>query len=452
MNIHRSPQTALPVPATVHRLDRGLTLIHHHLPATGVAAIDVWVNAGSIVEPDEWSGMAHFLEHMIFKGTSKIAPGEFDQAIENRGGMTNAATSYDYAHFYITTASKDFAETLPYLGELLLNAAIPNDEFEREREVVLEEISQTYDNLDSIAFQALSELVYQRHPYGRPILGTEESLMPRSADDMRAFHRSHYQPENMTIVITGDIDLAEAKHQVDQAFHSFPDPLPCPRHEAEAEPPITSIRREELYLPRLEQARLLMAWIAPGVEPLTAQDQTDEPLPWKRVARSNQQDPLRSACGLDLLSAVLGAGRTSRLIQELREERQLVQEIDCSFSLQRDSSLFTIAAWLDPQDLERVEALICDRLSLLMNTPISQAELDRAKRLLCNDYAFSTETPGQLAGLYGYYHSLAQIEAAIAYPHWIQSFTAEDLRDLASHYLSPYHYAVIVVKPMGSDC
>ncbi|MGG6267934.1 M16 family metallopeptidase [Leptolyngbya sp. AN03gr2] len=448
MNIHRSPQLSFPLPATVHRLDNGLTLIHHHLPATGVSAIDVWVNAGAIVEPDDWMGMAHFLEHMIFKGTHQIAPGEFDSAIENRGGMTNAATSYDYAHFYMTTASKDFSETLPYLSELLLNAAIPDEEFDRERDVVLEEISQTYDDPDSIAFQFLSELVYQRHPYGRPILGTEESLMPRSADEMRSFHRAHYQPENMTVVIAGDVDLDQAKLQVEKAFGKFPNPGSCVRHEAEAEPPITSIRREEVYLPRLEQARLLMAWIAPGVEPLIWQNE-EELLPWQRVERSNQQDPIKSACGLDLLSAVLASGRTSRFVQEFREERQIVQAIDCSFSLQRDSSLFTIAAWLDPKDLERVEALICDRLSHLMTTPISQAELDRAKRLLCNDYAFSTETPGQLAGLYGYYHSLAEIEAAIAYPHWIQSFTTEDLRDLASHYLSPYHYAAIVVKP---DC
>jgi predicted Zn-dependent peptidase len=110
--------------------------------------------------------------------------------------------------------------------------------------------------------------------------------------------------------------------------------------------------------------------------------------------------------------------------------------------------LFTITAWLDPENLERVEALICDRLSQLMTTPITDAELTRGKRLLCNDYAFSTETPGQLAGLYGYYHTLAQAEAAIAYPHWIQSFTTDDLRDLASQYLSPYHYAAIVAKAL----
>ncbi len=147
-----------------------MTLIHQSVPITGVAAVDVWVKAGAIVEPVEWSGMAHFLEHMIFKGTDRLPPGSFDQVIENRGGVTNAATSHDYAHFFMTTASQHLSETLPYLGELLLNAAIPDDEFDRERDVVLEEIRQTYDSPDCIAFEALAESVYQRHPYGRPIL------------------------------------------------------------------------------------------------------------------------------------------------------------------------------------------------------------------------------------------------------------------------------------------
>lgn len=444
----RSPQS-LPscLPATILKLDNGLTLIHQQISGSGVAAVDVWVNAGSIAEIDDWSGMAHFLEHMIFKGTDRLPPGHFDAVIENRGGMTNAATSYDYAHYFMTTASQDFGDTLPYLAELLLQAAIPDDEFEFEREVVLEEIRQTFDNPDCVAFQALAESVYQRHPYGRSILGTEELLMQRTPDEMRAFHRTHYQPHNMTVVIVGDVALEHTIKVVERSFHDFPTPADCPRHEVEAEPPITSIRRQELRLPRLEQARLMMAWITPGVDSPLWRDEND-PLPWKRFVELDKRDPLRDALGLDLLSAVLSEGRTSRLVQELREERQLVQGVSCGFSLQRDSSLFTITAWLEPKDLERVEALLCDRLSQLMTTPVSETELSRSKRLLCNDYAFSTETPGQIAGLYGYYHTLAQVDAAIAYPRWIESFSPEDLRDLASQYLSPYHYAATVVKPL----
>lgn len=403
-----------------------MTFIHQQVPATGVAAVDVWVKAGAIVEPDEWSGMAHFLEHMIFKGTDRLPPGSFDKVIENRGGVTNAATSYDYAHFFMTTASQYLGDTLPYLGELLLNAAIPDDELDRERDVVLEEIRQSHDDPDCIAFQALAESVYQRHPYGRPILGTEDSLMPRSPDEMRRFHRAHYQPHNMTVVIVGDVDHDDAVKWVERSFPTFPSPIICPRSEPEAEPPIVGIRRQELRLPRLEQARLMMAWLAPGMD----------------------DDPLQNAYGLDLISVLLAESQSARLVQELREDRQLVQAVGSSFSMQRESSLFTITAWLEPENIERVEALICDRLSALTTTLVSEVELARSKRLLCNDYAFSTETPGQLAGLYGYYHTIAQAKLSVTYPQRIQAFSAEDLRNLASQYLSPYHYAAIVMKPL----
>jgi zinc protease len=182
----------IPFPAHLVTLDSGLTIIHQQTPATPVAAVDVWIKAGAIAEPDEWAGMAHFLEHMIFKGTEQLAPGCFDLEIERRGGMTNAATSYDYAHYFINTAAQHLEETLPYLAELLLHAAIPDDEFGRERQVVLEEIHQAYDDPDWVAFQSLNEMVYQRHPYGRSILGSEETLLARSPAEMRQFHGGEY--------------------------------------------------------------------------------------------------------------------------------------------------------------------------------------------------------------------------------------------------------------------
>jgi zinc protease len=418
-------------PARLVTLDSGLTVIYQHTPATPVAAVDVWTRAGAIVEPDEWSGMAHFLEHMIFKGTDRLPPGAFDWAIEAYGGMTNAATSYDYVHYFITTASQHLEATLPYLAELLLNAAIPDQEFGRERDVVLEEIRQAQDNPDWLAFQALSELVYQQHPYGRPILGTEASLMERSPEEMRHFHRTHYQPENMTVVLVGDIPADEAIELISRTFDPFPAQASCPRYQPKAELPITEIRRQELRLPRVEQARLMLAWLGPGID----------------ASAADLDSQLQVAYGLDVLSVLLAEGRTSRLVRELREERNLVQAVSSSFSLQRDSGLFTISAWLEPENLERVEAIICDRLSELASVPVSEAELSRCKRLLCNDYAFSTETPSQLAGLYGYYSLLANPEIATSYPQRIQALQVEDLQQLAQRYLSPYRYAATIVKP-----
>lgn len=411
-------------PANIVRLDNGLTVIHQQIEATPVAVVDVWVKAGAIREPDPWSGMAHFLEHMIFKGTETLPPGAFDREIENRGGMTNAATSHDYAHFFITLAAQYLEDGLPILADLLLHPAIPDEEFIREREVVLEEIRQSNDNPDWLAFQALMEKIYQRHPYGRPVFGSANQLMALTPSQMRQFHSCHYQPENMTVAIVGNVSQSRAIAEIEQSFDRFPARTSCPQLELEAEPPMTEIRRRELYLPRLEVGRLIMAWIGPGSE------------------------QLYEAYGLDLLAVLLAEGRSSRLVQELREMRGLVHGIGSDFSVQRDSSLFTISAWLDPENSETVESLIRDRIYELQNEPICDVELNRAKRVLCNDYAFSSETPSQLAGLYGYYHTIAEAPNAVAYPACIQSYDAEQLQQVANHYLSPNYYAVTHLKPL----
>lgn len=398
-------------------------MIHQYIPATPVAVVDVWVKAGAVREPDRWSGMAHFLEHMVFKGTDKVPPGEFDQVVENTGGMTNAATSHDYAHFFITTAVPYLEDTLPYLAELLLSASIPDDEFERERDVVIEEIRGAYDNPDWLGFQALLESIYQCHPYGRPVLGTEEKLWQHSPEDMRRFHASHYQPENMTVVVVGGVSQMAALELVERSFQNFTTKSDCPQFEAEAEPPIAEIRRQELCLPRLEHARLMMGWVGPGVE------------------------QIRDAYGLDLISVLLAEGRSARLVRQLREELQLVHGISSSFSLQQESSLFTIGVHLEPQHLEQVEGLICDRIFELHNQPVTDAELARCQRLLCNDYAFSTEAPCQLAGLYGYYNTITSAEISVTYPYQIQSFEPRDIQQLMQQYISPERYAVTVLKP-----
>jgi predicted Zn-dependent peptidase len=411
--------------ANVWKMDNGLTVVHQFLPATPVVVTDVWVKAGAIAEPENWSGMAHFLEHMIFKGTKYIAPGEFDQIIENTGGMTNAATSHDYAHFFLTSAAPYLPDTLPHLADILLRAEIPDEEFYRERDVVLEEIRYSNDDPDWLGFQALCETIYECHPYRRPILGAEEVLLQHTPNQMRCFHRTHYQPKNMTVVMVGGIAEGQAKDLIQDCFSNFSVPSECPPTLNEAEPPLIAIRRTEIELPRIEQARLSFGWIGPGIE---------------RV---------EDAFALDLLSMILASGRTSRLVRELREEKQLVLDISSSFSLQRDSSLFTINSWLKTEYLEEVEAIIRQRIFDLQHQSITVEELDRAKRILCNHYIFSTESPGQLAGLYGYYQTIAQAKLSAVYPRAITRSTSEQLKRIANRYLSPERYAITTILPQG---
>ncbi len=405
------------------RLDSGLTLIHQEIAATPVVVVDVWVDAGAGREPASWMGMAHFLEHMVFKGTDRLLPGMFDQAIESRGGLTNAATSHDYAHFYMTLAADTLPEALPYLADLLLHPALPTDEFWRERQVVLEEILQAQDDPDWQGYQAFSELLYGDHSYGRPVLGTPEVLNARSPEEMRQFHQTHYQPENITVVVAGGVGLERTTELVQHAFRPFAQPAKCPEVTPQPTAPLTTVRRDHLTLPQLQHGRLMMAWLAPGV------------------------DDLKTGCGIDLLATVLAGGRASRLVQELQEDRQWVLEADGSFSLQRDGSLMSLTFWLEPERAAQVEQVVCDRIAELAQQPITEAELRRSQRLLCNDYAFSTETPGQIAGLYGFYGTIAQPELSVAYPDLVRAHTSETLQQLARDYLSPDRYAVMVLEP-----
>ena len=410
--------------AQTFELNNGLTIVHQYLPATPVVVADVWVKAGAIAEPQEWSGMAHFLEHMIFKGSPNVMVGEFDRLIEHTGGMANAATSYDYAHFYLTTAARYLEHTLPALADILLRADIPDEEFIREREVVIEEIYSCQDDPDFLGFQALCQNTYQRHPYRRSILGDQELLLQHTPNQMRCFHRTHYQPENMTVVIVGGIERERALTLVNENFSDFSVRSECPPTTVEAEPEAIAIRRQELYLPRIEQARLLMAWVCPG------------------------SDCLTEAIALDVIALILAGGRSSGLVRELREERQLVMDIDCSFSLQKDSSMFTINAWLERDNLAMVEGIISDRLERLQHNLIPEAEIARAKRQLINDYIFSTETPNQLASIYGYYNIIAKAADSTLYPQIVSQLQPEQIQNIARRYLSPERYAVTVLQPM----
>ena len=227
----------------------------------------------------------------------------------------------------------------------------------------------------------------------------------------------------MTIIIVGGIEQEQAMNLVNENFSDFCVRSECPPTKIEVEPPVTSIRRQELHLPRIEQARLLMAWICPG------------------------SAALEEAIALDLIALILTGGRSSGLVRELREERQLVIDIDCSLSLQKDSSLFSIGALLETEHVDMVEKMICDRLSQLHTRLIPDSEIASAKRQLINDYIFSTETPSQLASVYGFYNIVATAAHSALYPQIINQLQPQQLRAIAQKYLSPEHYAVTILKP-----
>ncbi|MEH2087331.1 M16 family metallopeptidase [Nostoc sp.] len=412
---------------TLHKLPNGLTIIAEQMPVEAVN-LNLWIKVGSAVEPDAINGMAHFLEHMIFKGTERLASGEFERRIEERGAVTNAATSQDYTHYYITTAPKDFAELAPLQIDVVSNASIPDDAFERERLVVLEEIRRSEDNPQRRTYRRAMETAFDYLPYRRAVLGPESVIAGLKPQQMRDFHANWYQPQSITAVAVGNLPVEELIATVAEGFtkaNKTPySPLPTPDFPLNPESPFTEIVRREFIDESLQQARLVMVWRVPGMMQL---DRT---------------------YGLDVLAGILGHGRTSRLVRDLREERGLVSSISVSNMSNELQGIFYISAKCAVENLSIVEDAIAQHIRQVQTELVTESEIARVRQRVANRYVFGNETPSDRSGLYGYYQSLVgDLEPAFNYPAIIQSQDATDLMQAAKDYLSPNSYGVVFVKP-----
>lgn len=412
---------------TLHQLPNGLTIVAEQMPVEAVN-LSLWVNIGSAVESDALNGMAHFLEHMVFKGTARLNSGEFERQIEERGAVTNAATSQDYTQYYITTAPKDFAALAPLQIDVVLKASIPDDAFERERLVVLEEIRRSDDNPRRRTFQQAMQIAFDQLPYRRPVLGPVEVISQLKPQQMRDFHATWYRPQSITAVAVGNLPVEELIQIVAGGFTEASNGQQTGESNClpkiNLELPFTEIVRQEVVDDSLQQARLVMVWRVPGLT------------------------QLKQTYALDVLAAILGHGRTSRLVRDLREERGLVSSISVSNMTQRLQGTFYISAQLPVENLQTVETAIAQHIHTIQTQLVQAAEIARVSTQVANRFVFGNETPSDRAGLYGYYQSmLGDLEPAFNYPATIQSLNAADLQTAARQYLSPTAYGVIALKP-----
>ncbi len=425
------PSSQLTAPV-IRRLSNGLTIIAEHMPIDAVN-LSIWLNIGSKVESDSINGMAHFLEHMIFKGTPQINCGEFERLIEERGAVTNAATSQDYTHYYITTAPQDFATLAPLQVELVMNPSLQNDHFDRERPVILEEIRQAEDSPRRRTFYRSMEMSFESLPYRRPVLGPTGVVAGLTAEQMRTFHQTWYQPKNMTAVAVGNLPVEELVQIVEKSFeqalarssreHCDPDLL-LQAPSTQPETPFPEIHRAEYVDEALQQARLVIGWRVPGM------------------------CNLEQTYALDVVASVLSQGRTARLIDDLLERQQIVNGISASNMTFGNQGVFYISAQVPVDALAAAEAAILEHIQRLHADPITAAELLRVQTQVANRYIFSSETPGDRAGLYGYYQAMTgDIRHALDYPEQIRQVTAEDVRTAVRRYLPSQAYGVVTLKP-----
>lgn len=412
----------------VRVLPCGLTVVAESMPVEAVN-LNIWFRVGSALEPEPLNGVAHFLEHMVFKGSEALALGEFERRTEACGAKINAATSQDYTHFYLTASPQQFADLAPLQLEVVARPAIAASAFEREKQVVLEEIRRSGDNAQRRIFQRSMELAFEELPYRRSVLGPTATVAAMEPEQMREFHGAYYRPEWATAVVVGNLPTEVLFEQVRRGAEQVwggdrPVPPVPPLPHFEPEPPFTEIERRTVIDPTVQQARLALMWRVPG-----AIDQ-------------GQTHPL------DAIAAILGQGRLSRLVRDLREERRLVSRISATHSSYRYQGIFSIGAQLPIDQVETVEAAIIEHLERLHREPVTALELERIVRRVASGFIFSNETPSSRAGLYGFYQTMVgRLDVALDYPNLIRRLDPEQLQGAVRRFLPTDAYRALVVRP-----
>ena len=364
-------------PARSAALPSGSRVVWLPMPEAPLVCIDLWCQAGSAFEGPGESGMAHFLEHMVFKGSEQLGSGDFDLRIEALGGSSNAATGFDDVHYHVLVPPDALAEAVALLLDLVLQPRLDCDDFDMERQVVLEELAQSRDQPDELALQTLLELGCGDHPYGRAILGVETALNSHTPGAMRQFQEGVYRGERCVLAVCGPLDEADWQALLAQLAHS---PLGrLPRQSTASEPPLLQIQPglHRQGFAQLESARLLMAWSLPGAA---------------------QRDVLAA---MDLATSLLAEGRRSRLVARLREQLQLVESIDLDLQVLEFGSLALLEAVCDPEDLPAVRQEITTVLQEGPQHPPEGAELARGLALVRNGYRFSLEAAPGIAAVIG---------------------------------------------------
>ncbi len=357
-------------------LANGAELVSLPLVGAPLVCLDFWCRAGSVFEREEESGMAHFLEHMVFKGSERLGAGEFDRRLEALGGNSNAATGFDDVHYHVLVPPEAAAEAVDLLLDLVLRPRLEAEAFAMERQVVLEELAQSEDQPEEVAVQTLLARACPGHPYGLPILGRRERLLAHDPTAMADFHHRLYGAGRCELALSGAVDEALLAHVARGPLGALAAVV-----EPEPPPPLRMQAGEaRITLPRLEAARLLMAW-------------------WQPPA-----DDLAGVMGADLATSLLAEGRRSRLVERLREQLRIVESIDLDLHPMECGSLALLEAVCEVEDLPQVRQAIQQVWQEVMEKPLQEAEWLRTRRLVANNYRFALESPGAVAGMIGNSH------------------------------------------------
>ncbi|MCM1338378.1 MAG: insulinase family protein [Muribaculaceae bacterium] len=406
--------------AQMFKLDNGQTVVIQEVRNNPIVIIDTWIKTGSIDEEDVNNGVAHFLEHLFFKGTKNHAPGEFDSILETKGAITNAATSKDFTHYYVTIPSKDFDLAMELHADMMMHPLIPRNEMEKERKVVLEEINKDLQSPSKILHENLNTLLYQEHPYKRKVIGRSEVIETITRDQILDFYNKHYSPSNMITIVIGDVDTNRALERIKEVFNA--------EYKKQTKTIYPKEQQLSKQLKKVEYLQTESGYLAIGFRgvPITDND----------------------AYALDILATILGDGRSSVLNQVLKEKKRLAFSVDAGNMTSRDDGILYISANFEPQKCKQVQNAIFEEIKKIQEKGISEEQLNLAKNMIERNTYYARESITNIATEIGYTMALTNdIKFYENYLNNIKCVTKEAIKKAANKYLGAEKSAISIVLP-----
>jgi zinc protease len=406
-------------------LPNGLTIIVQEDHSAPVASVQAWCATGSIDEDQHLgAGLSHILEHMLFKGTKTRSTNVIAQKIQDVGGYINAYTSFDRTVFWIDVPKDGVTTALDVLADAMMNSTLPPEEYMKEQEVIRREFAMGLDDPDRVAGLLLFATAYQRHPYHFPVIGDIEIYNQLTQDQVMQYYKTRYVPNNLTFVVVGDVDAAKVRQQLTEFFKAYPEKSLKPVFIPE-EPPQLG-RRDVHQEFATELTHLSLAWHIPEV--------------------TNPDVP-----ALDLLSSILGDGRSSRLYRRVREEAGLAYRISAFSYTPGDPGLFGIDATLDPTKREAAEQLVLRMLDEVKQSGVTAEELMKAKKMSFSHHLGDLTTMrGQASDIGSNWLLTRNLNFSRDYLDAVRKVTLDDIKRVAAHYLRNENLTVISLNPKGS--
>ena len=412
--------------AQVTTLENGLEIIVKEDRSAPVVSLQAWCRAGSIHE-GEWlgAGMSHFLEHMLFKGTERRDANEIAQAVQREGGYINAYTSFDRTVYWIDTPSSGFENCLDVLCDVVGFAALPEDEFDNESDVIRREIAMGEDNPEQVLSKALFRTAYTTHPCRYPVIGFLDLFNQLSRDDLYGYYREKYSPDNLFIVVAGDVDAKRTAELIESHMGGIDRRRRSPVILPE-EPRQIGVREENLSFPT-ELVRGRLGWSAPSGE------HPDSP-------------------ALDILAAILGSGKSSRLYREVRENQRLVNSVGAYAYTPTFKGQFVVSYDANPEKAESAEAAILEQVESLKEGGVSAEEVEKVGRqALSSQFSTLTDMRGQASDLGSNWISTRNLNYTRDYVQDLQRVTVDDVQRVAEAYLSSDHFTRVSLVPQTRE-